>query len=43
MTTKCGIRGIKNIKKIQNVENKIYCFKGCDETVDKGDNEKCET
>lgn len=33
MTTKCGIRGIKNIEKDQNVEGKVYCFKDSDKTV----------
>lgn len=35
MTTKCGIKGIKNIKKTANIADKMYCSKDCDETAKK--------
>ncbi len=40
MRAKCGMRGIKNIEKAQNIENKLYCSKSSDKTVDKGDMKK---
>ena len=40
MTTKCGIIGIKNMKKAQNIEDKLYCSKIKEETVDECNSKK---
>ena len=34
MTTKCGIIGIKNVKKAQDIKDEIYCSKIRGKTAD---------
>ena len=43
MTTKCGIIGIKNVKKAQNIEDKLYCSKIRGETVDECDSKNVKS
>jgi hypothetical protein len=42
MTTKCGIIGIKNVKKAQNIEDKLYSPKS-EETVDEYDSKNMKS